>query len=181
MAKPYRIDDPNGVHFVTYTITGWVSLITRKRYFDIITDSLNYCTKHKQLIIYAYVIMPNHLHLVAACPEGGDLRKVIQNSKRFTTRELIESIKTKPESRRKWMLKKFAKAAEFANKESEHLLWQDGYHAREIYTAKFLRQKVNYIHQNPVVSGFVTSPEDYYHSSARDYCGRKGPVIVQRY
>ena len=49
--------------------------------------------------------------------------------------------------------------------------WQDGYHAEHIYSNSFIKQKVAYIHNNPVKDKIVTLPEDYYFSSARIYAG----------
>ncbi len=51
-------------NFITITVVGWVDVFTRTEYKDFIVQSLQYCQKHKELEIYAYVIMTNHLHLV---------------------------------------------------------------------------------------------------------------------
>ncbi len=48
-------------------------------------------------------------------------------------------------------------------------VWQNGYHAEKVYSNKFIRQKVNYIHNNPVIEKLVAKPEDYMFSSARNY------------
>ena len=62
---------------------------------------------------------------------------------------------------------------------TNYRFWQEGTHGEEIYTAEFLRQKVNYIHQNPVRAEIVTRTEDYLYSSARNYAGEKGLLDVE--
>ena len=54
-------------------------------------------------------------------------------------------------------------------REQQYKVWQDGYHAEIVETNWFIKQKVNYIHNNPVAEKNVTLPEDYYFSSARNY------------
>ena len=74
-----------------------------------------------------------------------------------------------PESRREWMLYYFQKACEHLKREQNHKVWQDGYHAEEISSNKFIYQKLNYIHDNPVKDRIVEKPADYLFSSARNY------------
>lgn len=52
-------------YFLTLTVVGWIDIFTRNRYNEIIINSLKYCQFNKGLDIFAYVIMPSHLHLVA--------------------------------------------------------------------------------------------------------------------
>ncbi len=60
----YRIADQNAIYFITSTVSNWVDIFTRVHYREIIVDSLNYCIQHKQLTLYSWVIMSNHIHLV---------------------------------------------------------------------------------------------------------------------
>lgn len=60
-----KILDQKGLNFLTMTLVDWVDLFTRKVYCDMIIDSLAYCRKKKGLLIYGYVIMPSHLHLIS--------------------------------------------------------------------------------------------------------------------
>ena len=52
-------------YFLTFTVVGWIDVFTRRQYCEIILDSFKYCQLHKNLEIYAYVIMSNHVHLIA--------------------------------------------------------------------------------------------------------------------
>lgn len=66
----YTIRNQYALHFLTFTIVGWVDVFTRKETKQIIIDSLKYCIENKGLILYGYVIMTNHLHLIARADES---------------------------------------------------------------------------------------------------------------
>ena len=99
----YKIRNQEAIHYVTFTIVYWIDVFTRPNYRDIIIESLKYCQKEKDLVIYAYVIMSNHVHLIVRS-ETGKLSGTIRDFKSFTSKEIIETIKEYPESRREWML-----------------------------------------------------------------------------
>lgn len=56
--------------------------------------------------------------------------------------------------------------------------WKGGYHAEIVESNRFFIQKINYIHNNPVIEKIVTLPEDYYFSSARNYAGLENELEV---
>lgn len=60
----YKITDQSAVHFVTFTVVEWVDVFTWKEYRGIVVQSLRYCQQEKDLIIYAWCLMSNHLHLL---------------------------------------------------------------------------------------------------------------------
>ena len=76
------------------------------------------------------------------------------------------------------MLNKFQYEAQRTKRGQDYLLWQEGYHAKQIETNHFLDQKLEYIHNNPVEAGFVSNPEDYLYSSARMYSGEQGVMEI---
>jgi len=53
------------VYFVTDTVVDWVDIFSRPIYRHIIIESLQFCQKEKRLLIYAWVLMTNHLHMIA--------------------------------------------------------------------------------------------------------------------
>ena len=65
MSTGYQIKDQNALHYMTLQVVYWIDIFTRKIYRDIVIDSLMYCQKEKGLEIFAYVIMSNHIHLIA--------------------------------------------------------------------------------------------------------------------
>ncbi|WP_420582315.1 REP-associated tyrosine transposase [Reichenbachiella sp.] len=178
MANRYKIRDNEGLYFVTFTIVGWVDLFVRRDYRDCLIDSLNYCVKEKGLNVHAYVIMTSHLHMIVSTAQGHDLVSTIRDFKKFTSKSLIRLIKEIPESRREWMLNKFSYEANRTQRGSDYILWKEGYHAKQIETNGFLDEKLDYIHNNPVEAGFVSEPEEYLYSSARNYAGKEAVMNV---
>jgi hypothetical protein len=83
-----------------------------------------------------------------------------------------------PESRREWLLPLLKKYCAHLKREQEYKLWQDGNHAKVIYSAKFFYEKLNYIHQNPVQDMLVEKPEEYLLSSARNYADQPGLLEI---
>jgi REP element-mobilizing transposase RayT len=113
--------------------------------------------------------MHSHIHLLCKSTNGYILSDVMRDFKKHTSKKIIQTIVDEPESRREWLLAYFEKACEHLKRNQTYKVWQDGYHAEIVETNWFIKQKVNYIHNNPVKDKVVTLPEDYYFSSARNY------------
>jgi REP element-mobilizing transposase RayT len=169
MSTAYRILNQESAYFLTFRVVGWVDVFTRKIYRDIVIESLAYCQQHKGLLLYAYVIMSNHIHLLVQS-EKGDLSGVVRDCKHFTGYRILNEIENGVESRRDWMNIVFEYHAKLQPKQVRQL-WTHENHAEEIFSPKFIAQKVNYIHENPVRAGIVEKAEDYLYSSARNYAG----------
>ncbi len=165
----HTIKKPEGSYFMTLTIVEWIDLFTRERYSKIIIESLKFCSNNKGLNIFAYVIMSNHVHLIANCESNQNLSDILRDFKKFSSKQIIDSIKSEPESRRDWMLERFSKAANSHTKKHSYKVWQDGNHAIELYSEKFTWTKLQYIHKNPVRAGLVFQPEQWKYSSASNY------------
>lgn len=172
----YIISDQNGLYFLTFTVIDWVDVFTRKEYGIILTESMNYCVEEKGLIVYAWVIMSNHIHVIWQAKEGSSLSDIIRDFKKFTAKRIINMIETETESRKVWMLKKFEYAGSRLNRISKYKFWKDDNHAilLEPNHVKMIDQKLNYIHDNPVRAMIVEKSEDYIFSSARVYSGEPG-------
>ena len=170
---------PGYAYFVTLTIVEWIDIFTRPAYRHIIVDSLNYCIINKGLQVYCWCLMSNHLHMIASASEGNSLSDILRDFKKFTSKDLIRSIKEAPESRRDWLLNLFWYAGKNDKKIKYYKVWQEGNDAKEIQSTDFLDQKLEYIHNNPVRAEIVAHPEDYLYSSARDYSGEKGFVNIE--
>ena len=122
--------------------------------------------------------MSNHLHIIASAKEDARLSDVLRDFKKFANIAIISAIQQEPESRRNWVLDRFAFAEAQDAKVKNYKFWRDGNEAKEIHTNVFLEQKLDYIHQNPVRAEIVDEPEHYLYSSARDYAGAKGLLDV---
>ena len=169
MSTGYKISEQESVYYLTFQIVGWVDIFTRKIYRDIAIESIIFCQQNKGLELYAYVIMSNHIHLLARSLKG-DLSGVIRDFKNHTGKKFLEVLLSSIESRRDWMKLVFEYHGKYKKKQRNQV-WSHKNHAEYIYSQKFIEQKVDYIHNNPVRAGIVVNPEDYLYSSARNYAG----------
>ncbi len=176
MSKAYRISDQYSAYFLTFQIVGWVDLFTRKVYRDMVIESLKHCQKNKGLNLYAYVIMSNHIHMLALS-ETGDMSGFIRDFKSYTSKRFIDYIENGNESRKEWLELVFAYHGKLKPKQ-KYQIWTHENHAELIYSQKFIEQKVNYIHNNPVKNGLVENPQDYLYSSARNYADLESLIDV---
>jgi len=178
-ADNYYIDDQNANYFVTFTVVNWIDIFTRKEYKIEIVNALNYCIKNKGLIVYAWCLMSNHLHLVCSAREGFRISDIIRDFKKFTSKTIVKLLQQIPESRRDWLLNQFEFAGKFDNRIKKYKFWQETNHAVLLDTNEKIDQRINYIHENPVRALIVAHPHEYIFSSAVDYAGEKGMVEIQ--
>ena len=169
MSTKYKATEENVAYFITITTVGWIDIFTRLRQKYVIINALDFCQKHKGLEIYAYCIMPSHIHVLCRAKDGDLLSNVMRDFKTYTSKKIVETIIKYPESRREWLLDYFKNACEHLKRKQTYKVWQNGYHAEKVYSDKFIKQKINYIHNNPVVEKIVANAEDYVFSSARNY------------
>jgi len=180
MSRKYKFHDPDGTYFITFAIVGWVDVFTRDEYRNIVIDSFNYCTVKKGLVIHAWVIMTNHIHMIISRKGPIQLASIMRDMKKFTSVEIIEAIeKSAVESRKEWMLKVFASAGKANPNNIKFQFWQQDNHPIELNSNREIEQKLDYIHENPVKHGFTNSAECYDWSSAVDYAGGKGIVAIE--
>jgi REP element-mobilizing transposase RayT len=110
MGFAHKFDNPDGIYFVTTAAVEWVDVFTRSYYCDVVVKSLQFCIDKKGLILQAWVIMPNHIHLIISRKGNDSLSDIMRDFKKFTSSEIVEAIRTVPESRRNWMLWLFESA-----------------------------------------------------------------------
>lgn len=178
MGFHYKIEEGK-VHFVTLTVIDWIDVFTRENHKMVIVDSLRYCQENKGLELYAWCLMPSHLHMIVAAEEDGKLSDILRDFKKFTSKEIVRLIKEEPESRKEWLLDKFEYAGRYNPKITNYKFWQDGNHPVVLYSPQFTQQKINYIHNNPVKERVVAEPHEYLFSSARNYAGMDGLLDVE--
>jgi len=171
MPTGYQIKDQSAMNFLTFQVVDWIDIFSRKMYVDIVLQSLEYCRKEKGLQLWAYVIMTNHMHVIMSSKHK-KLSDTFRDFKRFTATQILQSLKeNKRESRRIWMLQQFKYAAQ-KHKRNRHLqFWRHDNHAVILESYKFTRQKLAYIHMNPVKAGFVEYADHWMYSSQRNYSG----------
>ena len=173
MKRGYVIREQEKAHFVTATVVDWLDVFSRKNYRDCIIECFDYCIKNKGMVLYGYVVMSNHIHMIIQSNDG-KLSDLLIDFKKFTAKTILEKIQNEPESRREWMLERFKLATETHSRNKNYQFWQYGNHAEEIFTEHFLWSKLDYIHMNPVRAGIVTRIDDYIYSSASNYINGVG-------
>jgi REP element-mobilizing transposase RayT len=120
----YKIRNKEQIHFITFAVVEWVDVFTRKQCRDIVIDSLRHCQKEKGLLLYAWCIMSNHVHLMAAAKEN-NLSDILRDFKKFTSKQIITAIQNnEQESRKEWMLSIFKQQGEKNSRNSEVQFWR---------------------------------------------------------
>ncbi len=174
----YVIRNQNAPHFLTFTVCGWIDLFTRKIYKDIVIDSFKYCRANKGLVLNAFVIMSNHIHVIARARDGFVLSDIVRDFKSHTHRQMIKVIESDVESRRHWMLHQLKYYASRHSRNENYQIWIQDSHPEEIVSAEMGFVKLNYIHDNPVRAGIVQNPKEYIYSSASNYAYETGITEV---
>ena len=168
----YRIFETEYPYFMTCTIVGWLSVFTRPEAVENIFDSWRYLQRECEFTLFGYVILENHLHLIASAPE---LSAVMQRFKSYTARQIIDLL----ERHSAGILLRQLRAYKLRHKtQSTYQVWQEGNHPEQIQTEQMMRQKLEYIHNNPVKRGYVDNPVHWRYSSARNYAGEPGLIEV---
>ena len=178
MSTGYHINEPEGLYYVTLQVIDWIDVFTRPAYKEMIVENLAYCQKHKGLNLFAYVVMSNHVHLLVQS-QNANLSDTLRDFKSYTSKIILDAIEQGNESRKTWMLRQFAQAAGKHRRNSHYQFWTHENHAEHIYSDKFIEQKIEYIHQNPVRASYVRLPEDYIFSSASNYAGLPSVLEVE--
>ena len=152
---------------------GWQAVFTRQETVEIVFDSWKYLGENRGFQVYGYVILENHLHLIASSP---NLAEDIGDFKSYTARRIIDVLEDRG-ARTLLKLLAWHKAAHKADR--DYQLWQEGSHPEEIQSDEMMWQKLEYMHNNPVKRGYVALPEHWRYSSAANYLGLPGLFPVR--
>jgi REP element-mobilizing transposase RayT len=151
----------SGIYFLTPTIRNWYYIFDRHDRWQIIADSLDYCQASKGLKVFGYVFMLNHLHLMVG---SEDVAGFIRDFKRHTSTKLRANLaENEPNV-----------LSLFLDEDGQYQFWKPDNQPKRIESESFFRQKMKYIHQNPVRKGYVEEPAHWKWSSANP----NSPVIV---
>ena len=171
MSRNYKFHNTSGLYFVSFATVYWIDVFTRDLYLSILANSIDYCRKHKAMEVYGYCFMPSHIHLIFRSGDE-DPSGLLRDFKKYTAKKIIKTIEENPqESRKEWLLWMFEKAGKENATVRFRQFWQQHNKPIELWSDKVIQQKMEYIHNNPVTSGFVTNPTDWKYSSARNYQG----------
>jgi len=179
MSTKYKATEIEKAYFITITTVGWVDIFTRLNQKYVIINALKHCQENKGLTIFPYCLMHSHLHLFCRADSNFYLSEIMRDFKKFTSKKIIQTILEEPESRREWLLDYLKKSCEHLSRPQNYKVWQDGYHAEEVFSNQWIKEKINYIHQNPENEKIVTEPENYYFSSARNYANLDSALDIE--
>jgi putative transposase len=153
-------------YFIALTVVGWIDVFIRNEYCDEIIRNLEYCRKNKNLKVYAYCIMSSHIHLIVA-NDDGHLPDILRDFKSYTAKRLLDMVANNPqESRKEWLMYLFAFFAKDSVQNKYLQFWQKTSHPTELITNTVFDQKVDYIHNNPVIAMIVNDALSFVYSSA---------------
>lgn len=132
---------------------------------QIACDALDEARKSAGLLIFAYVLMHDHLHVIT------DSSRSIADTLKFTNgmiaRRVINYLKENNYAESLFKLR-----IQQRGRQHKHALFKHHPNAFEIYGEDTMMQKVNYVHLNPVRAGLVENPNDFRLSSARQWNGK---------
>ena len=169
MSRNYKFYSPVAAYFVSFATVFWTDVFTRQAYFSILEKALSYCRREKGMELFAYCFMPSHVHFVFRS-KNEDPSGLLRDFKKYTSKKIIDAIRENTqESRKEWLVAQFEKAARSKTNVQNYQLWQHHNKPIELWSTAVTKQKISYIHNNPVESGFVTDPVDWKYSSARNF------------
>lgn len=158
-------NDDQLIYYITIVVYKRLQLFTSPSFIILLIDSLNFYRYNLDFKILGYVIMPDHMHLII-WPQGkATISDIMRDFKTFTAKRIIRQAQA--EKSTDW-ISSFKQAGEQTGR-SDNKVWQDAYWDKIIFTQKFLRQKLNYMHLNPVRAEIVDDVAAYPYSSYRNY------------
>lgn len=179
MSRAWKFHNPNGLYFISFATVGWIDVFTRNIYREILVESFKYCQLHKGLELSAWVVMTNHVHIIARTQDGFFLQDVLRDFKKYTSKQLLKTIQENgQESRKEWMLSIFKKAGKYNSNNKGYQFWRQDNKPIELVNLDQVKKAIHYVHRNPVEAGIVDVAEHYVYGSARDYAGEKGLLKV---
>jgi putative transposase len=152
------------LYFITASVIEWKHLFIKDEYVKIPLNSLAWMQQQKRILLFAFVVMPSHLHAIIK-PVSDSIGAVVQQFGSFTAHEMLKRLR---EDNQIDLLDLFEQKKRGAR--HEHSIWQD-IQAKNIYSMDFLQQKLECIHQNPVAKEWKLAKNraNYLYSSAGYY------------
>lgn len=180
MSRKYKFHNPEGIYFVSFATVYWLDIFTREIYFGSITDSITFCRKEKGMFVYAYCILPSHMHLIFQDTKGNP-GKLLGEFKSYTSKAIQKLIEDNPqESRKEWLLWMMERAGGKNSNVKKRQFWQQHNKPIELWSTHVIQQKLDYIHYNPVESGFVTKPQHWKYSSASNFSNEWSVIEIDK-
>ncbi len=164
MAHRFLISRDSPVLYITLVAKDRLPIFRKDKIKEIVCRAINEARITASFLLFGYVIMPDHIHLLTSRPSATS--NVLRVVKGLTARRVIDYLK---ENNYASSLKKLEHQTRDRN--YRYSLWQTEKNVFEINSEKTFLRKLNYVHQNPVRAGLVSAVTDYLYSSARIWAG----------
>ena len=164
----WKIDyDPSNLYFVTTTAIHRVHLFKRDVIRRLIVDVLDMVRILRSLELYAFVVMPNHVHFIVQCTTEYTISDLMREFKPSVANRIVWQYQAEGNQK---VLQFLGEAVQRPDKQ-RYQVWDEGYDAKDVFSPDFLREKMEYTHNNPIQPHWqlVDRAEDYVWSSARFY------------
>ena len=139
------------LHFITFSCHNRLPYLDSSKPKEILEQVIERARRSHNFLLYAYVLMPEHVHLLLSEP------KSLSSTLRVIKGESSKLLKG-----------------------SHNHFWQPRYYDFNVFTTRKFKEKIQYIHRNPVTRGLVTKPEDYRWSSFNHYAtGAPSPIEIE--
>jgi putative transposase len=167
--------DPDHLYFITTTAVDRARIFQRAIVKRIIVDTLYFVSVVNEVSLYAFVVMPNHIHAIVQCPQDFPPKDWARVFKTSAAQLIIRQYHVEQNQ----AALDFLAAMVSRPDKQKYKVWEDGYLPKSVVTPAFLEQKVTYIHNNPVQPHWQLAdvPEHYAWSSARYYLADE-PCII---
>jgi putative transposase len=168
--KPLHI--PDHLYFITNVTIAKLAIFKDPSYATIILSSLDWHRKEKRIRLFAYVLMPTHLHWICQPLDPFTVNEIHRSFASFTAHAILKKLRS--DQHIDW-LNVFAS---YAKSGKQHQIWQEPL-AENVFSTVFLEEKMEYIHNNPVTKGWrlVADRSEFRYSSACFYDRGVTPVI----
>ena len=162
--KLFKSRDPNTFHYVTTVCFNRVPVFQSNPACQLFIDALAQTRQYCTFKLIGYVIMPDHVHLIVN-PVNRDISAVMRRLKSSSARLILDWLR---ENGFVSSLRKLTLTHPQA-KSHTHALWQRDFSSIDLFSPRFIQQKLNYIHLNPVRAKLCTHPSEWKWSSFRAY------------
>ena len=168
--KLIRIYDQGTLHFITFSCYQRRALLGSARARNLFVRLLDETRERYGFALYGYVVMPDHVHLLIGEPKRGTPSTVMQVLKQRVSREMRRNRRRRQPPGQ--LALPFLRSADAL----PHF-WQARFYDFNVWSARKIREKLDYMHQNPVKRRLVTRAEDWAWSSHRHYVQMGEPLV----
>ena len=173
--KLFKSNEPNTFHYVTLVTYNHVCVFRSDEACRIFTEVLAEVREKFPYKLIGYVLMPDHVHAIIN-NRTGTISKWLHRVRGNAARKILMWLR---EEQHLTSLKKL-ELSNLQKRHHTHALWQKDPSVIDLWSPKFVRQKLNYLHLNPVRAGLCKHPADWKWSSYRAYLPhRAGDVPIE--